>query len=178
MENLQKSIILIGMTGVGKTTIGKILAKQINKAFFDIDLEIEKITNLKIKDFFKLYGEEEFRRIEKSTLFKFINKDEAYVISPGAGIMNDNDSKTMILDKCITIFLDANIRSLITRLKKNLLNRPKLQQGMLEENLKQMYKNRIIDYKRCHFTIDVNKISTSEIVSQIIKKLKKYDQNN
>ena len=64
------------------------------------------------------------------------------------------------------------------KVKKNLLNRPKLQQGRLEENLKQMYKNRIIDYRRCDFTIDVNETSTNEIVSQIIKKLKKYDQFN
>ena len=118
MEDSKKSIILIGMTGVGKTTIGKVLAKEINKAFFDIDLEIEKITNLKIKDFFKMYGESEFRRIEKSTLLKFINKSETHVISPGAGIMMDDDNKKIILDNCIAIFLDANIRSLTTRLKK------------------------------------------------------------
>ena len=61
------------MTGVGKTTIGKNLSKEIKMNFCDIDFEIEKATNLKIKDFFKMYGENEFRRIEKITLLKFIN---------------------------------------------------------------------------------------------------------
>ena len=60
-----KNIILIGMTGVGKTSIGKILAKEIKRDFHDVDHEIEKITNLKIKDFFQIYGEKEFRRLEK-----------------------------------------------------------------------------------------------------------------
>ena len=71
------------MTGVGKTTIGKTLSKEIKMNFCDIDFEIEKATNLKIKDFFKMYGEK-FRRIEKITLLKFINSKENYVISPGA----------------------------------------------------------------------------------------------
>ena len=68
-----KNIIIVGMTGAGKTTIGKILSKEIFRIFFDIDQEIEKISNLKIKDFFRIYGEAEFRKLEKSILIKLIN---------------------------------------------------------------------------------------------------------
>ncbi len=178
MENSEKKIILIGMTGVGKTTIGKTLSKEIKMNFCDIDFEIEKATNLKIKDFFKMYGEKEFRRIEKITLLKFINSKENYVISPGAGILNDKDNKKIICNSCISIFLDIKISSLISRLKKNLSNRPKLSQGKLEENLKQMYNKRINDYRACQITINVNETSVTNIVSQIILKIKNYDKNS
>ena len=71
-----KNIIIVGMTGVGKTTIGKVLSKEISRNFFDIDQEVEKVTNLKIKDFFSIYGEPEFRRLEKSILIKLIKKEK------------------------------------------------------------------------------------------------------
>ncbi len=170
-----KNIILVGMTGVGKTTIGKVLSKEISRVFNDVDHEIEKITNLKIKDFFKIYGEKEFRRIEKKTILKFINKKEKFVISSGAGILCDNELRKTLLENCICIFLNANMNSLISRLKKNLSNRPKLKEGKLADNLKQMYTERINDYKKSHITVNVDGISISEIVKKIIKALKEYE---
>ncbi len=178
MGQLEKSIVLVGMTGAGKTTIGKILAREMKINFFDIDQEIEKVTTLRIKDFFKMYGEQEFRRIEKSTLFKFIKRNEKNVISPGAGIFNDNEIREKLNNDCICVFLNINLNSLTLRLKKNLSNRPKLSKGKLEDNLKEMYIRRIKDYKKSHITIDVNEISIPEVVSRINKALINYEKFN
>ena len=178
MEQLERRIVLVGMTGVGKTTIGKILAKELKMNFLDIDHEIEKQTNLKIKDFFKIYGETEFRRIEKSTLLECFRTKDRMIIASGAGILSDEEIKNIILNKCICIFLNANLSTLITRLKKNLSNRPKLSEGKLEEKLKQMYIERINDYKKSHVTIDVDNISIPEAVSRISKALIKYEKFN
>lgn len=175
MRLKNKNIVLIGMTGVGKTTIGKVLSKEIIRSFCDIDQEIEKITNLKIKDFFLIYGEKEFRKLEKEILLKFINKKKKFVISPGAGILSDSELRKNLFENSICVFLDANINSLISRLKKNLSNRPKLKEGKLADNLKHMYTERINDYKKSHITVNVDDISISEIVKIILKALKKYE---
>ena len=167
-----KNIILLGMTGVGKTSIGKILAKEIKRDFHDVDHEIEKITNLKIKDFFQIYGENEFRRLEKKIIIKFLDKKNKFVISPGAGIFSDREVKSSLLNKCICIFLNANISTLVSRLKKNLSNRPKLREGKLEDNLKQMYIERINDYRKCHITVNVDVTSITEVVKKIKISLK------
>ena len=172
MIQFRKNIVLIGMTGVGKTTIGKVLAMKLRVGFIDIDHEIEKQSNLKIKDFFKIYGEKEFRRIEKSTLLNTLKKKEKIVIASGAGIFSDEEIKDYLFDECICIFLKANLKSLISRLKKNLSNRPKLSEGKLEENLKQMYIERINDYRKCHITVNVDVTSTTEIVKKIKISLK------
>ena len=170
-----KNIIIVGMTGAGKTTIGKILSKEISRNFFDIDQEVEKVTNLKIRDFFKIYGEPEFRRLERSILIKLINKKNKFVISPGAGIFCNEEFREILLNECICVFLDAKLSTLTARLKKNLSNRPKLNKGKLEDILKQMYKERISHYKKSHFSIDVSDNSILDIVKNIIKTLKKYE---
>ncbi len=170
-----KNIIIVGMTGAGKTTIGKILSKEISRNFFDIDHEVEKVTNLKIKDFFRIYGESEFRRLEKSILIKLINETNKFVISPGAGIFCNTELRNILLKECICIFLNAKLSTLISRLKKNLSNRPKLNKGKLEDNLKQMYKERIDHYNKSHFSINVNDTSILEIVKNITEALKKYE---
>ncbi len=175
MNITKKNIVLVGMTGVGKTTIGKVLSKEIKKKFIDIDLEIEKISNLKIKDFFLTYGENEFRRLEKNVLIEFIKKNSGYIVSPGAGILIDHEIKKILINNCICVFLNIDIELLIPRIIKNLSNRPKLSEGELEENLKQMYIERIKDYKKSHITINVSKLSVSNAVSKIIKALKKYE---
>ncbi len=178
MKVLKENIILLGMTGVGKTTIGKLLSKELKRKFIDIDQEIEKISNLKIKDFFLSYGENEFRKLERNVLLKYLKKDN-YVLAPGAGILVDNEVKKTIVQECLCVFLDIDINFLIPRIRKNLSNRPKLSKGELEDNLKQMYIERINDYKKSHITINVNKLSITNAVSKIIKALEKYgDQNS
>ena len=65
MHLRKNNIVILGMTGVGKTTIGKILSKILKFKFIDVDYEIEKASNLKVYDFFSQYGENEFRKLEK-----------------------------------------------------------------------------------------------------------------
>ena len=175
MSLKNKNIIIVGMTGAGKTTIGKILSKEISRNFFDIDQEVEKVTNLKIKDFFRIYGEPEFRRLEKSILTKLIMEKNKLVISPGAGIFCNEELRKILLKECICVFLNAKLNTLVSRLKKNLSNRPKLNKGKLEDNLKQMYNERIYHYNKSHLTINVSNKTILEIVKNIIEALKKYE---
>ena len=176
MKLKKNNIVLVGMTGVGKTTMGRFLSKEISCSFIDIDIEIEKATNLKIKDFFKTYGEYEFRKIEKSIFIENFYKYKYSVISPGAGIFYDKEIIDIILNESTCIFLKAKIDYLISRLKKNISNRPMLNEGKLEETLKQMYTERIKYYAKSHITIDVEETSISDILSKILKALMHYEK--
>ena len=74
-----------------------------------MDIEIERATNLKIKDFFKTYGENEFRKIEKSIFMTAFLKNKNTVFSPGAGIFSGKELQNVILNQSICIFLNARI---------------------------------------------------------------------
>ena len=79
--NLRKNnIVILGMTGVGKTTIGKILSKILKFKFIDIDYEIEIASNLKVQDFFEKYGEKEFRELERKILLRSLQKKDNTII--------------------------------------------------------------------------------------------------
>ena len=160
MKLKKNNIVLVGMTGVGKSYVGRLLSKEISYNFIDIDVEIEKATNLRIKDFFKIYGEQEFRKIEKSIFMTTFFKNKTSVISPGAGIFYYKEIRDTIFNKSRCIFLKARISHLISRLKKIL----------------QMYTERLKYYEKSHITIDVEETSISDILSKILKALKDYDR--
>ena len=123
-----KNIIIVGMTGAGKTTIGKILSKEISRNFFDIDQEVEKVSNLKIKDFFRIYGEPEFRKLEKSILIKLINEKNKFVISPGAGIFCNEELREILLKECICVFLNAKFKYFDIKAKEKSIKQTKVKQ--------------------------------------------------
>ena len=175
--NLRKNnIVMLGMTGVGKTTIGKILSKVIKAKFIDIDYEIEKASSLKVYDFFGQYGENEFRKLEKKVLMKSLSNTNKSVISTGAGILSDNEIISSIRTNSFSIFLDIKISNLVERLKYNLKNRPKLKKRNLKENLEIMYKTRISGYNQANIKITVDGLSATDVVSRIVKKLNNYDK--
>ena len=89
MLKLKKNILIIGMTGVGKTTIGRLLSKKLKKKFFDSDHEIELASGLRVSDFFLKFGEGEFRKLEKKIITKLINNNYETVISSGAGFLTE-----------------------------------------------------------------------------------------
>ena len=175
LEN--KKIVLLGMTGVGKTTIGRVLSKILRRTFIDIDIEVEKASGQKIHHIFEKYGEDEFRKIEKKTLYRFLNTKINLVISTGAGILGDQETINIIKKNSVCIFLDIKINNLVERLNNNFKSRPLLKNGNLRENLENMIKKRIQNYEQAHIIIPVDGLSIPDIVRRVINNLKYHDKN-
>ena len=173
----KKKIVLVGMTGVGKTTIGRVLSKILRRTFVDIDIEVEKASGQKIHHIFEKYGEDEFRKIEKKTLYRFLNTKINFVISTGAGILGDQETINIIKKNSVCIFLDIKINNLVERLNNNFKSRPLLKNGNLRENLENMIKKRIQNYEQAHIIIPIDGLSIPDIVRRVINNLKYHDKN-
>ena len=118
-----KNIYLIGMMGSGKSTIGKKLSDAIDIPLLDMDIELEKIMEMKIDTIFNEYGENRFRMIE-SSFFSEITKKNIFVYATGGGIILDKSNQKILMQKGTTIFLDCSLDVLYSRLKNNVNSRP------------------------------------------------------
>jgi len=173
----KKKIVLLGMTGVGKTTIGRVLSKILRRTFVDIDFEVEKASGQKIHHIFEEYGENEFRKIEKKTLYRFLDIEKNFVISTGAGILGDQETIDNIKKKSICIFLEIKINNLVERLNNNYKSRPLLKNGDIKKKLESMIKKRIQNYEQAHIVVSVDGLSIPDIVRRVINNLKYHDKN-
>lgn len=171
MNNSSKNIVLIGMAGVGKTTVGRVLSKKIQRKFLDIDQEFEDQTKIRITDFFSIYGEKEFRKIERRIINDVLTKNKKLVVSAGGGIFSNDEIRDLIIKKSITFFLDSSIETLAERLKKNFSNRPLLNKGNLRNNIEKLYQKRIKDYMMANHIILVDDLSVEDVVLNIIKRI-------
>ena len=171
MNNSSKNIVLIGMAGVGKTTVGRVLSKKIQRRFLDIDQEFEDQTKIRITDFFAIYGEKEFRKIERRIINDVLTKNKKLVVSAGGGIFSNDEIRDLIIKKSITFFLDSSIETLAERLKKNFSNRPLLNKGNLRDNIEKLYQKRIKDYMMANHIILVDDLSVEDVVLNIIKRI-------
>ena len=155
------------MMGVGKSTIGKFLAEKLNMTFIDIDSLIIEHEKLTINKIFKDKGEEYFRKTEKSLTLKSMEKKDC-VIALGGGSFLDSQIREIALKKCISFWLDLDIKELVKRLKRN-ENRPLLKEGNIEENLKSIIKKREEFYRLDHFKINCIRLNKSQVIDKIIK---------
>ena len=171
MNNSSKNIVLIGMAGVGKTTVGRVLSKKIQRKFLDIDQEFEDQTKIRINDFFAIYGEKEFRKIERRIINDVLTKNKKLVVSAGGGIFSNDEIRDLIIKKSITFFLDSSMETLAERLKKNFSNRPLLNKGNLRDNIEKLYQKRIKDYMMANHIILVDDLSVEDVVLNIIKRI-------
>ena len=152
--------------GVGKSTIGKILAKKLNYNFVDVDKLIEKKENSSINVIFKNYGESYFRKIESEITLTVLKKDNS-VISLGGGAFLNNSIRKSVKKLSISFWLDASINELVKRLKKN-KRRPLLFRKNIEETVKKIYFERKKIYNEADHRIKCNYERSGEIVKKII----------
>tara|TARA_B100001029_G_scaffold166394_1_gene158796 strand:+ start:394 stop:882 length:489 start_codon:yes stop_codon:yes gene_type:complete len=155
------------MMGVGKSAIGKKLAKKLKYKFSDIDKIIENKEKNTIKLIFENKGESYFRKIEKQTTLEELKKNNL-VIALGGGAFLDNSVRKEIKNSCISFWLDLNIKTLLTRLK-NGKKRPLLNQNNLEDSINKIYSMRKKIYNEASFKIQCNSMDKTEIVYKIIK---------
>ena len=162
-------IILIGFMGVGKTSVGKKLAKNLEVDFIDTDCEIEKYANRTIPDIFEIYGENHFRELETKVLKDLIQKDDI-IISTGGGIIISKENREILKDEEKIIFLDANAETIIEHLSKEVNKRPLLKDSEnLHKRINELMSMRYNKYKEvCDIRIDVNGKNIDEVISQIL----------
>ena len=159
-----KNLILIGMMGSGKSTIGRLLAQKLNLRFFDIDFLIENKTNMKIAEIFEKKGEDEFRNLEKEITLKFLNKTNC-VISLGGGAFINEIIKKKVKEKGITIWLNWNSQTLINRIRKN-KKRP-IAINLDDNGLKDLINTRSKIYSKANYKINCENMNMTEIIKKI-----------
>ena len=155
------------MIGVGKSTVGKKLAKKLKLKFIDIDEIIEKKEKRTIKEIFKDEGEGYFRKIENKISLEELKKSNA-VIALGGGAFMDSSIRKEAKNLSISFWLDLGLESLLIRLK-NVKKRPLLNQDRLEESVNKIYSERKKIYNKSDFKIKCNLMNAGQIVSKIIK---------
>ncbi|MCY6959243.1 shikimate kinase [Clostridium brassicae] len=165
--NLSKNIVLIGMPGCGKSTIGKELAKELKIKFCDIDEYIVKVTGLSIEQIFR-GGEDTFRLIEKRCV-KEISKMSPQVIATGGGVIKDSENIKELKGNGIIFFINRSIEKISTDV--DILSRPLLKSG--KEKLYDLYEERYFLYKRyCDYEI-INDSCINEVKDKIITQLRR-----
>ena len=169
---MKKNLILLGMMGVGKTTIGKILAKKLNLEFIDTDEHIERKNSMSINEIFEKKGEKFFRTEERNLISELLKKDGC-VFALGGGAFMDDVVRERILKNCISIWLDINMKILIGR---TLLNkkRPLLINKNTSEKLKEIYNERKNTYALANHKINCDNLNKSDIVKKISELYEKY----
>ena len=160
-----KNIVLIGMPGCGKSTIGYRMSQKINYSFFDADKYLEEKENRIISNIFSKEGEEYFRKLETKYL-EDLSKKEQIIISTGGGAVKKKENIDILKQNGIIIFLDRTIEDIS---KENHENRPLLQNI---ENLWKLYDERINLYRKYADIIIKNDDDMNLIVERIITTLK------
>ncbi len=164
--NLNKNIVLLGMMGSGKSTIGYLLSKNINFNFLDIDKFIEKEMGLKIYDIFQKKGEIYFRNLEEKITLKFL-KDKGKIISLGGGAFLNKNIRKEILKNHISFWLSWNNSTIIKRILKS-KKRP-IAFISSENNLKKLINERSNIYSEAKFKINCETLTKNMIVKNIIE---------
>ena len=161
-----KNLTLTGMMGVGKSTIGKILAKQLNYKFVDVDKLIESKEGSTINFIFRNKSESYFRKVENDITLAELKKYNS-VISMGGGAFLNNSIRRCAKKLSTSFWLDVPINELIKRLKKS-NKRPLLLKKNTNEEVKKIYFDRKKIYNEADYRIKCDSLRSEEIANKIL----------
>lgn len=164
------NIILIGPMGVGKTTLGKHLAKRLNLNFFDTDTEVINSTGVSINQIFEIEGEAGFRVRETKTLIKILAKNNV-IIATGGGIIARDENRELLKGAGLVVYLKSNVAELVKRVKDS-KNRPIINKSSnIEDTIKKLIEERDPYYKEiANLEININEYGNyKNIVDEIIR---------
>ena len=164
MDLNKKNIVLIGMMGSGKSTIGYLLSKTIDLKFIDIDKVIEKEVGLKIHNIFEKRGEVYFRNLEEKITLKFLKNKRKIISLGGGGFLNKNIKKETLINN-VSFWLNWKNTTIIKRIYRS-KKRP-LAINSNENDLKKLIIERSKIYSEANFKINCEGLTKNMIVNQI-----------
>jgi shikimate kinase len=166
----RRSIVLTGMMGVGKSSIGRRLAARLGLPFVDADLEIEKAAGMSIADIFARHGESDFRSGEARVIARLLEGGQQVLATGGGAVMNA-DTRAAIKAKGVSIWLRAELEVLMRRISKRKHERPLLQTADPEATLRNLLAAREPIYAQADLTVHSREVPHDAIVSEIVTAL-------
>ncbi|MEY4161230.1 MAG: hypothetical protein RLZZ136_1851 [Pseudomonadota bacterium] len=169
---IDRPIVLVGMMGVGKTTVGRKLSQALNMPFVDADEAIENAAQETISEIFERHGEQEFRDGERRVIARLINEtdDGPKVIATGGGAFSNAATRSLALDKAITVWIDCDVAVLVERVSRK-DNRPLLRQGDPKEIITRLMAERNPFYAQAPIRVLSGNVPHTRTVSQILKEI-------
>ncbi len=165
------NIILVGLMGAGKTSVGKTLAKMLGKVFYDSDHEIERATGVRIPVIFEIEGEAGFRAREHKMIAVLVAQ-ENIVLATGGGAVLSADNRQLLKSAGTVVYLRAPVKSLLRRTQRD-RTRPLLQVPDPAAKLQELYTLRDPLYHEvAHLIMDTGNQSVRNLAGQIAAKLK------
>ena len=169
-----RSIVLVGLMGAGKSTIGRRLAQKLDLVFVDADAEIEQAAGKSVQDIFRDHGEESFREGERRVIARLLESGPQVLATGGGAFMNE-ETRNNISSRGIAVWLRADIELLMKRVRRR-DNRPLLKADNPEEVMQTLIEQRYPVYGRADIIVESRDVPHSSIVSDVIRALAAYQR--
>jgi len=153
---------------VGKSSVGRTLARKLGRRFVDLDKIIEKSEGMTINDIFSRKGESYFRRAEKQALAEILFQGEQ-VIATGGGVVIDEGNLRLLREKSFLVCLTAAPEVLLRRAEKS-RRRPLLEGGDRAQRIRQLLAQREKNYAQAHVAVDTSDLTVEQVVEKIIER--------
>jgi shikimate kinase len=165
-STIQGNIFLVGMMGAGKTSVGRLLAKRLNKIFYDSDHVIEQRTGVKIPVIFEIEGEQGFRHRESVVLDQLTALNEI-VLATGGGAVLASENRDKLKSRGTVVYLRASVKDLLNRTRHD-KNRPLLHTPDPRARLTELYELRDPLYREtAHITVETGSQSLSTLMNRL-----------
>lgn len=164
-----RSIVLVGLMGAGKTTVGRRLAARLAMPFKDADHEIEEAAGMSVPDIFAIYGEAAFRDTERRVIARML-RHGPQVLATGGGAFMNPETRARIREGGISVWLKADHATLMRRVRRR-ANRPLLQTVDPDETMRRLMAERHPVYAEAEWTIESNEGSHDLVVQAVIEAL-------
>jgi shikimate kinase len=167
MKELKKPLYLIGMPGSGKSTVGRLLGRELDVPVLDLDDILEHRLGVVLAKYIANVGEETFRGLESDLLRE--TSSESAVICTGGGIVTHSENRSLMRDKGLVVYLHADLPILLERLRGEPRKRPLLGDNELSKSLMELYKQRARDYEEtAHKRIECQGRAPESIVKEML----------
>jgi shikimate kinase len=170
--SLPRTVALVGLMGAGKSAIGKRLAMKLGLPFVDADDEIERAAGCSIAEIFEKYGEADFRAGERRVISRLLD-EPPHVLSTGGGAYIDAETRALMRNKAVTVWLRAELDVLFDRVRKR-GHRPLLKNGDPKEVLARLMTQRYPIYAEADIVVDSTAQPADRTTEQVLEALRAH----
>ena len=171
---IDRPVVMVGLMGAGKTSVGRALARRLGIPFVDSDKEIEAAAGCSVVDIFSMYGEEEFRRVEQRVIERLLDTPPALkVISTGEGAFITPAVREMVLERALSVWLRADLDLLVKRTAPR-DTRPQLLNTDSRKILEQLIDERYKTYALADITVETKDESLRRTLGKVLTAIEDY----